>query len=84
MERYSIPKTRDPFINAPFISAGVDPETGLERFWCSSWNDNVGSTGVLIRADGSTRVYRFEKTRMCVGSSAGFTRRILRTMILCG
>ncbi|MBQ3055648.1 MAG: hypothetical protein IJC88_06050 [Oscillospiraceae bacterium] len=61
MERYSIPKTRDPFINAPFISAGVDPETGLERFWCSSWNDNVGSTGVLIRADGSTRVYRFEK-----------------------
>jgi len=72
MECYSIPKTRDPFINAPLIRAGRDPETGLERFWCSSWNDNVGSTAALIRADGVARIYRFEKDQNVNWVKTGF------------
>jgi len=59
IRRYAIPLTRDPFVNTPLIPAGVDPETGEERFWITSWNANVGCLGVLITASGKERIYRF-------------------------
>ncbi|MER7498820.1 PQQ-binding-like beta-propeller repeat protein [Nonomuraea pusilla] len=51
--RVPVPKTRDPFVNTPLLRIGPD------RFWTSSWNATSGSTGVLVRADGSARTYRF-------------------------
>ena len=87
MKRYPIPKTRDPFINAPLIHAGFDPETGLERFWCSTWNDNVGAIGALIRSDGEARIYRFEKDRRIRGMKCGFYAAVPAdndTLWLCG
>ena len=67
---YPIPKTRDPFINTPFVRAGFDPETGEERFWTGSWNANVGMTGALVTPSGKNRIYRFEKTVGFAGSGA--------------
>lgn len=76
IRKYPIPKTRDPFINTPFVRAGFDPETGEERFWTGSWNANAGMTGVLVTPSGKNRVYRFEKTVGFAGSgsySAAYT-----------
>jgi len=70
IKRYSIPMTRDPFVNTPFVRAGVDPETGDERFWCSSWNANVGCIGVLVSSGGKGRVYRFAKGKGYAGCGA--------------
>ena len=61
IRRYPMPQSREPFINTNLIPAGLDPETGGERWWISSWNANTGSTGVLVTASGKNRVYRFER-----------------------
>ena len=58
---YPIPATQDPFVNTPLIPAGFDPETGEERFWTSTWNDNVGCLGALISPSGNFRIYRIGK-----------------------
>ncbi|MGZ0147707.1 hypothetical protein ACXJJ3_11615 [Kribbella sp. WER1] len=56
--RVPIPQTRDPFVNTPLLPAGPDTD-GVPRYWISSWNSNVGCTGLLVRADGRSRSYRF-------------------------
>ena len=55
-----IPKTPDPFINTPLISAGPD-KNGLDRFWISSWNHNAGSLGLCVTERGEVRRYPFNK-----------------------
>jgi len=70
IRKYQIPKTRDPFINTPFVRAGVDPETGEERFWTGSWNANSGMIGVLVTPSGKNRIYRMKKGVGFAGSGA--------------
>lgn len=75
-----IPATRDPLINTPLISLGKNSE-GVERFWISSWNANVGTTAVLIDELGRERIYRFPMPH------AGFYSAALEdedTLWLCG
>jgi hypothetical protein len=62
-----IPATRDPFVNAQLTPAGVDRETGEERFWASTWNANAGCTAVLVTSSGKNRVYRFDYDRAQYG-----------------
>ena len=54
-----IPKTRDPFVNAQLVPAGIDPVTKKERFWTSTWNGISGSIGVLVTESGKNRLYQF-------------------------
>ena len=54
-----IPKTRDPFVNAQLVPAGIDPVTKKERFWTSTWNSISGSIGVLVTESGEYRLYPF-------------------------
>lgn len=61
IEKFPVPHTRDPFVNTPLIRAGFDPDNGEERFWISTWNDNVGCLGALVTPGGNCRIYRFEK-----------------------
>ncbi len=61
IKRYPMPQSREPFVNTGLVPAGRDPDTGEERWWITSWNSNVGTTGVLVTASGKNRVYRFEK-----------------------
>ena len=61
LHTYPIPSTRDPFVNTPLIPAGFDPETGEERFWISTWNDNAGCLGALVTPSGKHRIYRFRR-----------------------
>jgi len=56
--RIPIPRTRDPFVNTPLLPVGRDDD-GVEQFWISSWNSNVGCIGLLVGADGKARSYRF-------------------------
>jgi len=75
-----IPKSRDPFVNACLVSLGVDPR-GVERFWISTWNDNVGCMGLVIDETGDYRIYRFGER------FAGFysvAQEDERTLWLCG
>lgn len=58
--KVSIPKTRDPFVNAQLVPAGIDSETGEERFWCSTWNSISGSIGALINESGNNQLYHFK------------------------
>lgn len=65
------PASRDPFVNVRLINAGVDPKTGEERFWTSTWNANVGCLGALVTEDGKERIYRFKKANdgfVCCGA----------------
>lgn len=57
--RVHVPNSRDPFINTRLISAGKDPVSGLERFWISSYNANMGCTGVLIDEWGNGKIKKF-------------------------
>ena len=57
--RVHVPNSRDPFINTRLISAGKDPVSGLERFWISSKNANMGCTGVLIDEWGNGKIKKF-------------------------
>lgn len=58
---YTVPPTRDPFINTPLIPAGHDPASGAERFFISTWNANVGCTCALVDTLGKSRIYRIDK-----------------------
>ncbi len=66
-KKIAIPKTRDPFVNAQLIPAGVDPDTGEERFWMSTWNSIIGSIGVLITESGKNRIYHFDAKKQEFG-----------------
>lgn len=55
----AIPRTRDPFVNAQLIPAGIDSETGEERFWATTWNGVSGCIGALVTPSGKNRIYRF-------------------------
>jgi len=68
--RVPIPPCRDPFVNAQLVDAGRDPLTGVQRFWCSTFNGSTGSTGVLVGEDGSFRLYPFQRTAQ--GDNCGF------------
>lgn len=56
--RVPLPKGRDPFVNTPLLSLGPG-EDGVERFWISTWNSNVGTLAALVTEDGRHRIYRF-------------------------
>lgn len=58
-----IPATRDPFVNAQVVPAGVDPETGEDRFWASTWNSNSGCIGALFTSSGKNKLFRFDKSK---------------------
>lgn len=60
--RVPIPRTRDPFVNTPLLSLGTDRQ-GIESFWISTWNANVGCLGVKVNEMGDCRVYRFPDPR---------------------
>lgn len=51
-----LPKTREPFVNIPFKSLGIDAR-GNERFWMSSVNQLFGAKGVIVDEWGECRVY---------------------------
>ena len=70
IKTYSIPQTREPFVNTPLIPAGIDPETGEERFFISTWNANVGCLSALVDAAGNSRIYRFKKGKGLAGCGA--------------
>lgn len=55
-----IPRTRSPFGNSHITPAGVDEQTGLDRFWFSCWNHASGCVGALVREDGEEKVFRFD------------------------
>lgn len=55
--RLAVPRTRDPFINTPLLPLGKD-EQGSERFWCSTYNANVGPTCALISDQGECKLLR--------------------------
>ena len=65
--RVPIPRTRDPFVNTPLVAVGRrggdgdsnGDNDGVEQFWISSYNSNVGCIGLLVGADGRARSYRF-------------------------
>lgn len=79
--RVPVPKTRDPFINTPFISLGRDA-SGEERFWISTWNSCVGCLGVMVTESGKARIYRFGSSR-----HGGFYSAVAEdadTLWLCG
>jgi len=59
-KKVSIPATRDPFVNAQLVPAGVDSVTREERFWSSTWNSISGSIGVLITESGKNRLFHFD------------------------
>lgn len=86
-KKVNIPKTRDPFVNTPLIKAGVDPETGKERYWISTWNANIGCLAVLVSSDGKSRIYRFDKLPDTYHANGGFYSACIEdndTMWLCG
>ena len=60
--RVPVPKTRDPFVNTPLLPVGRDAR-GEERFWISTWNNNVGCLAALVTESGDYRVYRFRSPR---------------------
>jgi len=71
-----IPKSRDPFVNAPLLSLGRG-RRGVERFWTSSWNANVGTTGVVVGEEGTHRIIRFGRRFPGFYSAAQESRRVL-------
>ncbi len=70
IKKLPVPSTRDPFVNTPLINAGFDPETGEERFWISTWNDNSGCLGALVTPSGKSRIYHIKKGNGGVGAGA--------------
>lgn len=68
LRRTPVPLGPDPFVNTPLIALGPD-EDGVERFWTSSVNVNVGALGLLVRADGRSRRYQFGRPHSCFYSA---------------
>ena len=61
MRTFSIPATRDPFVNTPLTPIGRDPNTGAERFFISTWNANVGCINAMVDTNGNSRIYHCPK-----------------------
>ena len=61
MKTYQIPKTKDPFVNTFLLDAGIDPATGEQRYWFSTYNAFSGTTGVLLTETGKYRKYAFDR-----------------------
>ncbi|MCE9591903.1 MAG: hypothetical protein K8S99_15430 [Planctomycetes bacterium] len=55
---FEVPKTRDPIVNTPLISLGVG-RGGVESFWVSTYNRNVGTIGLRLDEWGNCRAYGF-------------------------
>ena len=70
--RVPTPKTRDPFVNTPLLSLGLD-ETGEERFWIATCNCCVGCQGVMFTNRGGTACISF---RQALPRSTAQPRRI--------
>ncbi len=67
-----IPITKEPYVNTCLYHAGYEKETGLERFWVTSWNSNVGSTGILVNENGEEKTFRFRKDGSSPLAKCGF------------
>lgn len=55
---FPVPKTRDPIVNTPLLPLGAN-KRGDERFWISTYNRNVGATGLCLDEWGNCRAYHF-------------------------
>lgn len=55
---YAAPKTRDPIVNTVLLPLDAD-RRGHERFWISTYNRNVGCTGLRVDEWGDCREYHF-------------------------
>ncbi|MEI7436929.1 MAG: hypothetical protein WCL16_09025 [bacterium] len=55
---YRMPRTRDPIVNTPLLSLGVNAQ-GVESFWISTYNRCVGCTGLRVDEWGECRTYAF-------------------------
>ncbi len=82
MKSYSvpIPATRDPFCNNPPVPIGRDAQ-GNPRYWITTYNANVGCTGVAINENGDYRVY---KLKNYAGGYYSATPENENTLWLCG
>ncbi|MBE6552344.1 MAG: hypothetical protein E7665_09475 [Ruminococcaceae bacterium] len=67
-----IPITKEPYVNTFLYPAGFEKETGIERYWVSSWNSNVGSTGILVNENGEEKTFRFQKDSSSPLAKCGF------------
>jgi len=79
--RVPIPKTRDPFVNTPMLAIGPGKD-GLDRFWISSYNANVGCMGVMVDEYGRERIYRFNNPTL--GGFYSAVQEDPDTLWLCG
>ena len=79
VKTYPVPRTRDPFINTPLIPAGVNPETGEERFFISTWNANVGCISALVDTGGNSRIYHFKKANKVYAGCGAYSACLLYT-----
>ena len=77
---YPMPRTRDPIVNTPLLSLGVN-RRGVERFWISTYNRCVGCTGLRVDEWGECRAYHFPWQHEGFYSSAYVGRD---TLWLCG
>lgn len=57
---FSIPVTLNPIVNTPLFYVGQD-ESGKERYWTSTYNSSVGTTGVLLDKSGNYKLYHFSQ-----------------------
>ncbi|MCF7854214.1 MAG: hypothetical protein K9N51_05395 [Candidatus Pacebacteria bacterium] len=81
VKRVPIPPGRDPFVNTPLLALGPG-EDGVERFWISTWNANVGCLAALVTATGKSRIYRFGDKRH--GGFYSAVQEDADTLWLCG
>ena len=77
LRTYPLPATQDPFVNTPLIPAGFDPETGEERFWISTWNDNAGCLGALVTPSGKNRIYRLARGDRGIIGCGGYSAKLV-------
>ncbi|MBE6552343.1 MAG: hypothetical protein E7665_09470 [Ruminococcaceae bacterium] len=56
-----IPITKEPYVNTFLYPAGFEKDTGLERYWISSCNINIGSTGILVNENGEEKRFVFQR-----------------------
>ncbi|MEA4832550.1 MAG: hypothetical protein VB118_08045 [Oscillospiraceae bacterium] len=70
--RFAIPLTKDPYVNTMLYPAGKEKDTGLDRYFISSWNANVGSTGLLFNENGDAREFRFRRDATSSLAQCGF------------
>jgi len=52
------PRTRDPIVNTVLLGMGAN-KRGIESFWISTYNRNVGAIGLRLDEWGNCRAYQF-------------------------